>query len=394
MAKKLKWLIVAGARPNFVKIAPLIRAIENYNANHALSKAEVIPVIVHTGQHYDQAMSKVFFDQLNIPQPDINLGIGSGSHGEQTGRIMIAFENVIIEQKPDLVIVVGDVNSTIACALVAAKLNIPVAHVEAGLRSFDRSMPEEINRILTDQISDFLFTHSRNADENLLTEGVSKEKIFFVGNIMIDSLRLILPYTSSAITTTKLNALLSQNGAPSAYGLLTLHRPATVDSKAQLETVLNTISEISRNLPIIFPIHPRTRKQVISYGLADKLNWLTEDLQLTNGKGKNFIYAPPPLGYLDFIALMEKARVVFTDSGGAQEETTIMGVPCITLRENTERPITITEGTNTLAGTDPIKITKAFAKAVASEQVERRIPELWDGKTAERIISILASKFL
>ncbi len=393
MSNRLKWLIIAGARPNFMKIAPLIKAIEQYNKNQKIHKTGIIPLIVHTGQHYDKEMSKVFFDELNIPKPDINLGIGSGGHGEQTGKIMIAFEKVVLEQKPDLVIVVGDVNSTIACAMVAAKLNIRVAHVEAGLRSFDRSMPEEINRILTDRISDFLFTHSPDANENLLKEGIPNEKIFFVGNIMIDSLMLISQYNSESKILKKLKGILSQKDEEKGeYALLTLHRPSNVDDKNVLERVLNCLVEISKEIPILFPVHPRTKKQIEGFGLEDKLTWLNEDFQPLNGQVRNCFYGLPPLGYLDFMTLEKKAKVMFTDSGGTQEETTILGIPCITLRENTERPITITEGTNTLVGNVPESIRKAFEDAISSKQIERKIPRLWDGKTAERIINTLASK--
>jgi UDP-N-acetylglucosamine 2-epimerase (non-hydrolysing) len=338
-------------------------------------------------------MSKIFFHELNIPRPDINLGIGSGGHGEQTGKIMIAFEKVVLEQKPDLVIVVGDVNSTIACALVAAKLNVPVAHVEAGLRSLDRSMPEEINRILTDRISDYLFTHSPDANANLLKEGIQKEKIFFVGNIMIDSLMLISQHISDSKILMKLKGILPQKGeSKSEYSLLTLHRPSNVDDKNILERVLNCLGEISKEIPILFPIHPRTKKQIEGFGLRDKITWLNDDFQPPNGQGINCFYGLPPLGYLDFITLEKKARIVFTDSGGTQEETTILSVPCITLRENTERPVTITEGTNTLVGNAPEKIKKAFEYKISTKQIEKKIPKFWDGKTAERIVNILTSR--
>lgn len=391
MPNRFKWLIVAGARPNFMKIAPLIRAL---NAKRkAQSKINLSWKIVHTGQHYDKEMSKVFFDELNIPKPDIDLGIGSGGHGEQTGKIMIAFEKVVLEQEPDLVIVVGDVNSTIACSLVAAKLNIPVAHVEAGLRSFDRSMPEEINRILTDQISDFLFTHSTDANENLLKEGIPEEKIFFVGNIMIDSLSLILQYTSNSKILKKLNGrVLQKNKEKSEYALMTLHRPSNVDDKDVLERVLNCFVEISERIPILFSVHPRTKKQIKSFGLENKVSWLNEDFEPQNGKVSSCFYGLPPLGYLDFISLEKKAKVIFTDSGGTQEETTILGVPCITLRENTERPVTIIEGTNTLVGNAPGKIKKAFENVISITQIKKKIPRFWDGKTAGRIINVLTSK--
>lgn len=391
MAKRLKWILVGGARPNFMKIAPLIKEIKRYNAYQETGKTKIIPLLVHTGQHYDDGLSKVFFDELNIPKPDINLGIGSGSHGKQTGKIMIAFEEVVIKSKPDLVILVGDVNSTIACALVSAKLNIPVAHVEAGLRSFDRSMPEEINRILTDQISDFLFTPSKDANENLLKEGIPSKKIFFVGNIMVDSLMSILPYIKKSKIFSRLNSILPQGNFGQEYALLTLHRPSNVDNKKILSRELNCISKISKEIPILFPVHPRTKKQIQTFGLQEKINWLNEEFQLLNRLNKNHIYGLPPLGYLDFMALMQSAKMVFTDSGGIQEESTVIGVPCITLRENTERPVTLHQGTNILAGTDPDKIKKAFVYAISKNRIKTKIPELWDGKTAKRIIKILSS---
>ncbi len=392
MSNRLKWLIIAGARPNFMKIAPLIKAIKQYNTNKKVDNPIIIPLLVHTGQHYDKEMSKVFFDELNIPKPDINLGIGSGGHGEQTGRIMIAFEKVVLEQKPDLVVVVGDVNSTIACAMVATKLNIHVAHVEAGLRAFDRSMPEEINRILTDQISDYLFTHSPDANENPLKEGIPKEKIFFVGNIMIDSLMLISQYTSNTEIFMKLKGILPQkNEDKGVYALMTLHRPSNVDDKKILERVLDCLVEISKEIPILFPVHPRTKKQIEDFGLEDNLTWLNEGFRPINGRAGNHFYALPPLGYIDFMALEKRAKVMFTDSGGTQEETTILGVPYITLRENTERPVTITEGTNVIVGNVPENIKNAFEDVISKKQIEKKIPKFWDGKTAERIINVLTS---
>lgn len=388
MSRKSKWLIVAGARPNFMKIAPLIREIKKLNVRNNC----IIPILVHTGQHYDKTMSEIFFDELKIPRPDINLGVGSGSHGEQTGKIMIAFEKVVIEQKPDLVIVAGDVNSTIACALVAAKLHIPVAHVEAGLRSFDRSMPEEINRILTDQISDFLFTPSKDADENLLKEGISADKIYFVGNIMVDSLKSILHHISKSTIFSLLDGILHQKSKECNYAMLTLHRPSNVDSKYILERELACFEDLSKKLPILFPIHPRTVKKINEFGLSHKITWLDDDYKLLSGQNNSNVYGIHPLGYLDFVALMAKARVVFTDSGGIQEESTVLGVPCITLRENTERPVTMTEGTNTLVGTDPYRIKEAFEQATGSNCIGSKIPELWDGATGERIINILIVK--
>jgi UDP-N-acetylglucosamine 2-epimerase (non-hydrolysing) len=388
MAKGLKWLIVAGARPNFMKIAPLMKAIKKYNDG----KQRIIPLLVHTGQHYDKGLSRVFFDELNIPEPDINLGVGSGSHGEQTGKIMIAFERIALEQKPDLVIVVGDVNSTLACALIAAKLHIPVAHVEAGLRSFDRSMPEEINRILTDQISDFLFTPSKDANENLLKEGISGEKIFFVGNIMVDSLMSTLKYIHKSKIFSKLNSILPHKDDINEYAMLTLHRPSNVDSKEILERELTCFEDLSKIIPILCPVHPRTMKTIHDFGLNDKIIWLNNDYIPLTRRNNSYIFGLPPLGYLDFVTLMTKATVVLTDSGGIQEESTVLGIPCITLRENTERPITLTDGTNVLVGTDPHRIKEAFEQATRSNHIRSRIPELWDGYTGKRIISILITK--
>jgi UDP-N-acetylglucosamine 2-epimerase (non-hydrolysing) len=391
MSKILKWILIAGARPNFMKIAPLIKEINRYNAKQKTMRKKIAPVLVHTGQHYDEGLSKIFFDELDIPKPDVNLGIGSGSHGEQTGKVMIAFEKVIVRHKPNLVVVVGDVNSTLACALVSAKLCIPVAHVEAGLRSFDKSMPEEINRILTDRISDFLFTPSKDANENLLNEGIPSEKIFFVGNIMVDSLMSILPYIKKSQIFLRLDGVLSQKETGQKYALLTLHRPSNVDNKKILNRELNCLNEISKEIPILFPVHPRTKKQIQIFGLDNKINWLNEKFQLLNRLSKTHIYGLPPLGYLDFMALMNRAKVVFTDSGGIQEESTVMGIPCITLRENTERPVTLQHGTNILVGTDPDKIKHAFVYAISKNLVKTKIPELWDGKTARRIVNILTT---
>jgi UDP-N-acetylglucosamine 2-epimerase (non-hydrolysing) len=392
MVKKLKWILVAGARPNFMKIAPLIKEIKRYNSG-ARKKITIEPVLVHTGQHYDQGLSCVFFDQLNIPEPHYNLDVGSGGHGEQTGKVMIAFEDVMLKEKPDLVIVVGDVNSTIACALVAAKLCIPVAHVEAGLRSFDRAMPEEINRILTDQISDFLFTPSQDADVNLKKEGISSEKIFFVGNIMVDSLKMILRNSEVSEIFSKLHNGLFKRNKNQPYALMTLHRPSNVDEKITLKRILACLREISKSMPILFPVHPRTRKQIYSFGLENNISWLNENYELVQGRRKHFFYGLPPLGYLDFMTLMKKTKVIFTDSGGIQEETTVMGIPCITLRENTERPITMTNGTNMLVGTDPKKIKKAFYQANSGNCKEAELPALWDGRTAQRIIKLLVAYF-
>src|SRR6266404_666679 len=315
---------VVGARPNFMKAAPVMRALTSYPS--------VRQILVHTGQHYDVNMSDAFFPQLGMPAPDVNLQVGSGSHAQQTAAVMSQFASVVTEKKPSLVVVYGDVNSTIAAALVCAKLLIPVAHVEAGLRSFDRSMPEEINRLLTDQISDLLFTPSADADENLLREGIAPERIRFVGNVMIDSLLRLLPQTTQR----------SPNGSPERYALLTLHRPSNVDDSAVLSQILDSILQVCEDLAVIFPVHPRTRKQ---------LSHVAENFQR--------LQLLEPLPYLEFLALQRHADVVITDSGGIQEETTYLGVPCLTVRENTERPVTVTLGTNQLVGRDLRKLRLA-----------------------------------
>ena len=327
---------------------------------------------MHTGQHYDDEMSQVFFDDLDIPRPDVYLGVGSGSHAEQTARVMLAFEPVLLEQEPELVLVVGDVNSTLACTLVAAKLHIPVAHVEAGLRSFDRTMPEEINRVLTDQIADLLFTTERDADENLRREGVAEERIHFVGNVMIDTL---LRHKERSLA---LDALGRYGLEPHGFALLTLHRPSNVDVPEVLAGILDALAEIQARLPIIFPAHPRTVKKIQEFGFEERLAAMP-DLRVTE-----------PLGYLEFLNLMANARLVLTDSGGIQEETTILGVPCLTLRENTERPVTVTEGTNTIVGNDPGRIVTEALAILDGKGKAGQVPELWDGRAAERIRLLLA----
>jgi UDP-N-acetylglucosamine 2-epimerase (non-hydrolysing) len=333
---------------------------------------------VHTGQHYDAAMKHSFFEQLHIPEPDIDLGVGSGTHAVQTAEVMKRIEPVIDQLVPDAVLVVGDVNSTIASALVSVKKGIPVFHVEAGLRSGDRTMPEEINRILTDQISDMLFTTERNALDNLVNEGIDRERINFVGNVMIDSLRYnlanaISPDHMFSSMCSKENRSQFNNG----YGIVTLHRPSNVDDPAVLRRLLTVLKEIGNSLPLVFPVHPRTRQSIDDAGL------------------ENLISAPhflilPPLGYREMLGLMREAKVVLTDSGGMQEETTALGIPCITLRENTERPITVEQGTNTITGSDPDKIMACFNDIMASGGKAGHIPELWDGKTAERIANIIS----
>ncbi|CAH9019196.1 UDP-2,3-diacetamido-2,3-dideoxy-D-glucuronate 2-epimerase [Candidatus Nitrosacidococcus sp. I8] len=361
-------MCIVGARPNFIKIAPIMGALNG-----------AVPLtLVHTGQHYDSAMQELFFQQLGIPKPDINLEVGSGNHGWQTGTIMQRFEPIIDENNPSLVLVVGDVNSTIACALVAAKKQIPVAHVEAGLRSFDRSMPEEINRVLTDQLSDFLFTTERSAKENLLQEGIEEKRIHFVGNVMIDSLQNHRLKAIPPIETLKnLNKKILLKELNKNYAVLTLHRPANVDNPLVLRDILLLVQSISEQIPIIFPLHPRTNA-------ALKKNGLLEILE----QSLNIIFTPP-VGYLEMLGLMDRAKLVLTDSGGIQEETTALGVPCITLRDNTERPITVEEGTNTIVGTNPNQVMVAVHDVLATGGKTGCIPELWDGKAAFRIKEIL-----
>ncbi|HOF18737.1 MAG TPA: UDP-N-acetylglucosamine 2-epimerase (non-hydrolyzing), partial [Phycisphaerae bacterium] len=332
------------------------------------------PLLVHTGQHYDERMSDLFFRQLGIPQPDLNLEVGSGSHAAQTAAIMTAFEPVVLEHKPDAVLVVGDVNSTIACGLVAVKLGVRLIHVEAGLRSFDRTMPEEINRLLTDAISDLLFCTEQSGVDNLRREGVADEKIFLVGNVMIDTL---LKNRAKADQSKILGDLGLQ---PRSYAVLTLHRPSNVDNPAIFGRLLDALEVVQRDLPIIFPIHPRTRKNIPAMGLADRVAAM-KNLRMID-----------PAGYLDFLKLTADAKVVLTDSGGIQEETTILKVPCITMRENTERPITAEVGSNQLVGTDPKKILEAYRRVADGALREPQIPPLWDGHAAERIAEILAKK--
>jgi UDP-N-acetylglucosamine 2-epimerase (non-hydrolysing) len=356
-------LHVAGARPNFMKIAPIISELER-------ASDRVQGRLVHTGQHYDAAMSAVFFDQLRIPRPDVELSVGSGSHAQQTAAIMTAFEPVLMDWRPDLVLVVGDVNSTLACALVAAKIGIPVAHVEAGLRSYDRTMPEEINRVLTDQIAELLFTTEASAEQNLLREGLPPERIHFVGNVMIDTL---LAHRDRARDLRVAGGL---GLVPRSYALLTLHRPSNVDSDEVFERLMSAMAAIARDAAIVFPVHPRTRPMIMRSATARRLIDQSR-LQLLD-----------PLGYLEFIGLMQDSRAVLTDSGGIQEETTILGVPCLTLRENTERPITVTAGTNQLVGTDPARILAAWRLALERSS-SAVAPPLWDGGAARRIAAIL-----
>jgi UDP-N-acetylglucosamine 2-epimerase (non-hydrolysing) len=368
----LKVINVAGARPNFIKVAPIVAAMKRRHA-------EFQPLLVHTGQHYDEAMSEAFFRDLEMPEPDVYLGIGSASHAAQTAAIMQAFEPVVVKEKPDWVMVVGDVNSTLACALVCVKLGIKVAHVEAGLRSRDRTMPEEINRLLTDQIADLLLTPSEGADANLRAEGIPEERIRFVGNIMIDSLRNHLDRARlSPLATIPADLAL----ADKEYAVLTLHRPSNVDDTTAFVRVIEALEEIAGRLPIVFPAHPRTRKMIDQLGLTARVEKI---------KGLLVI---DPVGYLDFLQLLSGARLVLTDSGGIQEETTVLGIPCITLRENTERPITVEMGTNTIAGTNPANVVAAAFRALDNppNTSALRIPPLWDGHTADRILDALLEK--
>lgn len=355
-------ILVAGARPNFMKIAPLYAEF---------AKRQINQLLLHTGQHYDDNMSQVFFDDLGMPAPDIYLGVGSGSHATQTAKIMVEFEKICIEHEPRLVVVVGDVNSTLACTLVASKLNIPSAHVEAGLRSRDMRMPEEVNRLVTDTLADILLTPSLDGNENLLNEGTDPNKIHFVGNIMIDSLfnNIERAKTSSILKTLNLEE--------EGYGVLTLHRPSNVDDIESFTRIINALEVIGERIPLVFPIHPRTENRIKEFDLGSRLENIP-----------NFI-SIEPAGYLDFIALVSNSQIVLTDSGGLQEETTALGIPCITLRENTERPITVSEGTNEIVGNDTQAIITAAIDALDSPRKSSMIPKLWDGKTAVRIVDII-----
>ncbi|HEY2461034.1 MAG TPA: UDP-N-acetylglucosamine 2-epimerase (non-hydrolyzing) [Candidatus Acidoferrum sp.] len=364
MANRLKIINIVGARPNLPKIAPLIKEMRLH--------PEIDPVLVHTGQHYDEKLSDIFFRQMGIPAPDVNLEVGSGSHAAQTAEVLKRIEPVLLEHRPGLVLVVGDVNSTIAVSLAAAKLGIPIAHVEAGLRSFDRSMPEEINRILTDALADYLFVTEEDAIQHLLKEGRPPTAIHFVGNVMIDSLLHFLPIAQKSSIGRDLG-LLDRGANWRHFAVLTLHRPSNVDSMDTLAPLLHAIDKIAAQIPVIFPVHPRTQQRLAQSGVAHHPN-----LKLI-----------APVGYLDFLCLLSKSTLVLTDSGGIQEETTALGVPCLTLRENTERPITIHQGTNLLVGTDPQKIIAAAQDILAGKNKPGRIPPLWDGKAASRIVDIL-----
>ena len=363
----MKVINIVGARPNFMKMAPIIEAMNRHPDN-------IQHLLVHTGQHYDARMSQSFFVDLGMPKPDINLEVGSGSHAEQTARIMVEFEKVCLRELPDLVIVVGDVNSTMACTITAKKLGIKVAHVEAGLRSRDMSMPEEINRLCTDVLCDYLFTTDHFANENLQTEGAPEEKVFFVGNVMIDTL---LKHKEKAATLDICSTFGLDRGG---YATLTMHRPGNVDDKDILLEILDALTEISKKMPIVFPMHPRTRKMVESFGFNDYFNF---------GNRANGIWVTEPLGYLEFLHLNMNAKLVLTDSGGLQEETTVLGVPCITMRPNTERPITCEVGSNVMVANNKDDILVQAKRILNGDTKKGTIPEKWDGHAAERIVDIL-----
>jgi UDP-N-acetylglucosamine 2-epimerase (non-hydrolysing) len=365
---------VVGTRPNFVKIAPLIREMRRY--------PEIVPVLVHTGQHYDREMSEQFFTDLEIPRADFDLGVGSGSHALQTAEVMKRLEPILGSIRPDLVLVVGDVNSTLAAALTAAKLGIPVAHVEAGLRSFDRTMPEEVNRLLTDAVADFLFVTEESGRENLLREGIGPEKIHFVGNVMIDALEAFRASWEAASIFKRLEL---DGNHP--YAVLTLHRPSNVDDPLSLMKLLDALNELGRHLPIVFPLHPRVKQQLLRQGYLFRT--ALDSGEPVHIKGMTYL---DPLGYLDFIALMRRACMVLTDSGGIQEETTILGTPCLTLRNTTERPVTVTRGTNRVIGTDPSRIVDEALWTLDHPPRRNGSPPLWDGRASERIVSILAGE--
>ena len=366
----LKIICVVGARPNFMKIAPVMDAFKRlYPEQNVL--------LLHTGQHYDANMKTQFFEQLGIPEPDIDLGVGSGTHAVQTAEIMLRFEPVLDKEQPDAIVVVGDVNSTISCALVAVKKDIPVIHIEAGLRSYDRKMPEEINRVLTDQISDRLYTTEKLAEQNLVKEGIPGERVCFAGNVMIDTLKKNAEKATPFLETLK-EYNINTDLQAKQYSLVTMHRPSNVDNKNILETLLKTIQKTSRTIPVVFPVHPRTQNKIKEFGLEHYI------------QDEN-IHTLPPLGYMQLVGLMKNAKVVMTDSGGIQEETTALGVPCITLRENTERPITVEQGTNTIVGTNPDLIYSTFEEVIKTGGKAGKQPELWDGHAADRIVTDLVA---
>jgi UDP-N-acetylglucosamine 2-epimerase (non-hydrolysing) len=348
---------VVGARPNFMKVAPVLEALK--------TRRNVIQTLIHTGQHYDANMSDVFFQQLGIPAPDVNLEVGSGTHATQTADIMTRLEPIVAGSRPDIVLVYGDVNSTVATTLVCAKLGVRVGHVEAGLRSFDRTMPEEINRLVTDQLADLLFTPSEDGDENLRREGIAPEKIHRVGNVMIDSLVRLLPLAKKASTT----------GFPERYALVTLHRPSNVDDGASLKGILESLLEVNQRIAVVFPVHPRTRQRIADLGVPFSNLHLSE-----------------PLPYIEFLALQSRAAAVLTDSGGIQEETTYLGVPCLTLRSNTERPVTVTIGTNVLVGQDRQMLTSELTKILDGQAKLGHVPPLWDGHAGDRIADVICPR--
>ncbi len=385
--RKIRIALVAGARPNFMKIAPVLDAMRE--------RPWALPSLIHTGQHYDDAMSRAFFQDLGIPEPDINLGVGSGSHAWQTGEIMKKIEPVLMKLKPDLLIVVGDVNSTLAASITAVKMGIKVAHVESGLRSFDRQMPEEINRLVTDAIADYLFTTEPSANENLAREGVPPERIFYTGNIMIDTLVRQMGKASSSSVLTRFDLL------PKSYALLTLHRPSNVDDESSFRAIFSALYRLQKLLPIVFPTHPRTMQRIREMGFAQVLQELSDGSRWHNLSGDlkspqrdNLgLFFQEPLGYHDFLKLTMESRLVLTDSGGIQEETTYLGIPCLTLRENSERPITLTMGTNVLVGKDPEMIVRESKKVLGFSTGGAVVPELWDGHTAQRILDVIARLF-
>lgn len=370
----MKIISVVGARPNFMKVAPIHRAIQKHNEfNKSTNHPEINHLICHTGQHYDEKMSKIFFEDLELPEPDFYLGVGSGTHAEQTGKVMMEFEKVLLQEKPDYVLVVGDVNSTIACTLTAAKLHIKTIHVEAGLRSGDRKMPEEVNRVLTDSISDLLFVTEKSGMENLKKEGIPEDKVYFVGNVMIDS---VAYYLSKAEQSNILNDLSLEAGK---YILVTLHRPSNVDEPKQLKKLIEMLNRLSERRKVIFPVHPRTKNNLANQSFNQPIN---QSVQLCD-----------PIGYIDFLALTKNAELILTDSGGIQEESTYLGVQCITLRNSTERPVTVDVGTNQLLGNNLTAAEKTANEVLNGKIKLGSIPELWDGKAAERIVSAIIDRF-